>query len=247
MVEQVVCSRCGEVKPRGEFIGKITNGALRDGRPRGYCRPCRAARKRERRREAGPVKVGRPFARRPTPADWPEHVWRRLEERNAREAWRHWIKVKAPDSWKRQYHLLRPWTLGGTSAEIYRWRCRNDPAFRSSERIRFKSRKRARGRHGEAIRAALRGKRSGTRLAKWLGYTMQELKAHLVGRFTEGMTWERFCRGEIHIDHIVPLAAFDMSDPVQVKAAWRLSNLQPMWPEANVKKGARYAPLKDGS
>lgn len=239
MVEQVVCSHCGEVKPRGEFIGKITNGAKRDGRPRGYCRPCRAARKRERRRKLWPNGRDPRFVHRPTPADWPEDVWRQLEERNARDAWRYWVKVKAPDRWKQRAYLVRPQLMGGTATEIYRWRYRNDPAFRLSERFRFRMRKKAKGRHGDMIRAALVGKRTGAKLAEWLGYTMQELKTHLVRQFTKGMTWERFCAGEIHIDHIVPLASFDLGDLAEIKAAWALSNLRPMWGLANAKKGAR--------
>lgn len=239
MVEQVVCRHCGEVKPRAEFSVKVSNGRLRDGRPRGTCRSCRAAYKKRRNHEAGRTKPGPQPRARPTPAHWAEQRWRLLEAQNARQAWCYWIEFKAPEWWKQRYHEARPKAPGGTWSEVYRWRYKNDPAFRLSERIRFRMKKKANGRRGEAIRAALKGKSTGTKLAAWLGYTMPELKAHLVRQFTKGMTWDRFCTGEIHIDHIVPLAAFDLGDPAEIKAAWALSNLRPMWGPANAKKGAR--------
>lgn len=49
------------------------------------------------------------------------------------------------------------------------------------------------------------------------------------------MTWERFCAGEIHIDHIVPLSSFDRDSEVGMKSAWALTNL-PMWAKDNLAK-----------
>lgn len=72
-----------------------------------------------------------------------------------------------------------------------------------------------------------------------LGYTPQELAAHIERKFKRGMTWERFNAGEIHIDHIVPVSAFDLSNPIEVVKCWSLSNLQPLWAKDNMVKGAK--------
>lgn len=73
-----------------------------------------------------------------------------------------------------------------------------------------------------------------------LGCSIAELMEHLKGRFRAGMSFENY--GEWHIDHIRPLASFDLRDPEQVKAACHFSNLQPLWAEENIRKGARIAP-----
>ena len=45
-----------------------------------------------------------------------------------------------------------------------------------------------------------------------------------------------------HIDHIKPLAAFDLTDPEQCKQACHYTNLQPLWADENMRKGARFDP-----
>lgn len=74
---------------------------------------------------------------------------------------------------------------------------------------------------------------------KLVGYTLKELKGHLEKLFLNGMTWANY--GEWHIDHVVPVVAFDFSNPFQssFKECWALSNLQPLWAVDNKKKGAK--------
>jgi hypothetical protein len=77
---------------------------------------------------------------------------------------------------------------------------------------------------------------------KWqslVGYTTQDLAAHLESLFQSGMGWHNM--GAWHIDHIKPRAAFTFSsynDPA-FKECWALSNLQPLWAKDNIRKGAR--------
>jgi hypothetical protein len=103
-------------------------------------------------------------------------------------------------------------------------------------------------RMSQSIREALRGAK---RRCKWedlLGYSVHELKAHLESQFIEGMTWEKFSGGGIHIDHIIPRMNFSYSssnDP-KFKECWALSNLRPVWPKENSISGAnaRWNKLK---
>ena len=77
---------------------------------------------------------------------------------------------------------------------------------------------------------------SGHRTIGFLGCTSSELRAHLERQFLPGMSWEN--RSEWHIDHIIPLASFDLTDPVQRNRASHYTNLQPLWAADNLRKGA---------
>ncbi len=70
-----------------------------------------------------------------------------------------------------------------------------------------------------------------------LGCSVDKLKKHLESRFRFGMTWENY--GMWHIDHIRPLASFDLTDRVQFLQACHYTNLQPLWAPENLGKGAR--------
>lgn len=84
--------------------------------------------------------------------------------------------------------------------------------------------------------AALKGRKD-FRLFDRLGYSQADLMAHLESRFQVGMTWENY--GQWHVDHIRPCAVFDLTQDGQFDQCWALDNLQPLWAEANLRKGAR--------
>jgi len=67
--------------------------------------------------------------------------------------------------------------------------------------------------------------------------------AHLESKFLPGMTWNN--RGDWHIDHVRPLASFsfETAQCPDFKAAWSLSNLQPLWALDNIRKGAKVETL----
>lgn len=91
-----------------------------------------------------------------------------------------------------------------------------------------------------AIRSAKT--RKATRTIALVGCSPAELASHIEKSFRRGMGWHN--RSEWHIDHIVPLAAFDLTDECQQRVAFHYTNLQPLWRHENLKKGAR---LPDGS
>ncbi len=67
-----------------------------------------------------------------------------------------------------------------------------------------------------------------------LGCTIPELKQYLEVRFKPGMTWDNY--GEWHIDHIIPLASFNLQNPKQLLKAVHYTNLQPLWGLENILK-----------
>ena len=75
-----------------------------------------------------------------------------------------------------------------------------------------------------------------------LGCDVGYLKKHLESLFTDGMSWGNYGneQNQWSIDHIKPLAAFDLTIKEQFLSACHFTNLQPMWAPENSKKGARY-------
>lgn len=74
-----------------------------------------------------------------------------------------------------------------------------------------------------------------------IGCTATELRQHIEAQFTDGMTWANHGngRGKWNVDHIVPCAAFDFKSEEQQNQCNHFSNLQPLWFEDNMRKGAR--------
>src|SRR5437763_3500802 len=103
-------------------------------------------------------------------------------------------------------------------------------------------------RMSQSVRSALRGAKRKCKWESLLGYSVEELKAHLESHFTEGMTWDKFFGGGIHIDHIIPRMDFNYTSPndPQFKQWWALSHLRPIWPKENSVSGAnaRWRKLK---
>ena len=87
------------------------------------------------------------------------------------------------------------------------------------------------------MRCALNGKDKSASTRTLIGCTWQELRKHIECQFKPGMSWDR--RSEFHIDHIIPCAAFDLSDPIQQQECFHFSNLQPLWASENMAKGSK--------
>lgn len=72
-----------------------------------------------------------------------------------------------------------------------------------------------------------------------LGCCVEELKLYLEDKFQPGMSWDNYTHTGWHIDHVLPLASFDLTDLEQRKKAFHYTNLQPLWGKDNMSKGAK--------
>lgn len=89
-----------------------------------------------------------------------------------------------------------------------------------------------------SVRQSLGTGRLGKSWRAILGFNAQELKRHLEKQFMEGMSWERFLAGDIHMDHIIPVSFFNppSAESLEFKMCWNLKNLQPLWAVDNLSK-----------
>ena len=104
-----------------------------------------------------------------------------------------------------------------------RKRYATDPAYRIQKLSR------------DRLYKALKGR--GSKPAKTMalvGCTAEELIGYLQELIPEGEDLKKF-----HIDHIRPCASFDFSDPEEIRKCFHYTNLQPLTPQANWKKGAK--------
>jgi hypothetical protein len=107
--------------------------------------------------------------------------------------------------------------------ERIRQRRRDDPVFRIARVLRSR------------LWAALNGELKAETTLTLVGCSLDSLIEHLESLFVEGMTWQN--TGEWHVDHITPVASFDLSDPEEQRRCFHWTNLQPLWGEDNLKKG----------
>jgi len=70
-----------------------------------------------------------------------------------------------------------------------------------------------------------------------IGCSFQELAIHIEKQFLKGMTWKMVMSGEIHIDHIVPLASAKTEE--DVISLNHFTNLRPLFASDNLKKSSK--------
>lgn len=234
------CRTCRMKRPAEMFRAR----ANRPGQRETQCQECRAAHKRAARQAAAHAegrrficKGGRRWA--PDPVKAPKPSPMPSPSALARAAWKEWMDWRAPQWWLDAYRA-RTAQRGRDRARL-KWRRRysNDPAFAAGQRLRLQQRRALRGRYGDRIRLWLKGRGTASGLAMEFGYSLDQLRLHLERQFHGGMTWDAFFRGEIHIDHRLPLRMFNLNDESEWRAAWALTNLQPMWAKDNLSKAGR--------
>lgn len=108
---------------------------------------------------------------------------------------------------------------------------KNDPWFKMKQFARNQL---------QRISRQAKGYAKTTRTNEMLGCSYDEAAAHIQSMLPPEWKWED--RGKVwHIDHIIPLSAFDLTNPEHLKMACHWSNLRPLAATENLKRprGAR--------
>lgn len=175
-----------------------------------------------------------------------ERAYDKIIVQNAREAFDWWFAKKSDQQVAAWYEATgKPWLNPRLSAaEVWKVKYDNDPEFHAYEVMRRQIKKVLyKDGIGDLMRQGLNTQGRSNRVEKLLGYTINDLRIHLERQFTKGMSWDKFIKGEIHIDHIHPKASFDFSNPDEWRVCWSLPNLRPLWARDNLKKGDKVLSL----
>jgi 5-methylcytosine-specific restriction endonuclease McrA len=107
----------------------------------------------------------------------------------------------------------------------------------NSPKLRFNFNRKIRS----GIAKSLKGNKNGKHWEDLVGYTLEELINHLKKTMPEGYTWQDYLEHKLHIDHIVPISAFNFNKPkhIDFKNCWSLDNLRLLPMKENLSKGNR--------
>jgi hypothetical protein len=210
MTEIKRCSKCGEVKPINEFYYRKDTNKYRNN-----CKECQDLANKKWHKNN------------PEYSKEQSNKWRKENPVRANA-----ICKKYRDSHKEERYIT-----------CTNWRINNsDKANEIQKRCYTKRRKTPKGnldhRMEVSIRKSLNGNKNGICWEKLVGYNISDLKKHLENLFITGMNWEKFLKGEIHIDHKIPKSWFKFTSykDKEFKECWSLKNLQPLWAEENIRK-----------
>lgn len=244
-----VCSRCRESKPASSTNFSVIR---RDGTVKwhSWCKPCCAAVRRDDRAKK-PEHYAAIEKKR-----YEKHGEKRLAAN--RKAWAtNAAKHKITASLRRtrngaKYNAARRLKLASSpqlaearSAAHRRWREQNKETVRAAAKKKWMNAPRSvklRSAMGSAIyRSLKRGAKSGAKWQDLVGYTAVDLMRHMERQFIKGMSWDNYGKGW-HIDHIVPVSAFQIESPQddEFQQCWALSNLRPLWARENIVKRAKH-------
>jgi hypothetical protein len=158
------------------------------------------------------------------------------------------FKLKKQKSWRKatlvQYKKLRSTTRGIERMRKWSATARKKPSYLKKRRENHKKRskndvkyvlvRRLRSRLRHALRA--KGIKKTNATMDLCGCSPNELREHIENQFSKnpGMSWNN--KHMWHIDHILPINSFDITDVEQQKKCFHYTNLQPLWAMDNLLK-----------
>jgi len=206
-----MCTKCKAIKPLEEFYGQKYG----DGR-RSKCKTCEI------------LIVA---------------LYRKANPEKIKELHLHYAKVNAEHA-RKQSFLWRKANPEKFKESTRRWRVANPEKIReyhkrSDKKVIGTPKGRLNKNISRAICHSLQiGNKNNCHWEDLVGFTVDQLKKNIEKKFAAGMSWERYMKGEIHIDHEIPKAAFNFQTPkdIDFKRCWNLNNLQPLWEKDNLSK-----------
>lgn len=135
-----------------------------------------------------------------------------------------------PELKRRQYEKQQEWrTSDAGRAQLAAY----------AKRYREKN---AQARKVSTVRGAIwAAMHNGTNVAtaeEYLGCSIPEYRRYLESKFLDGMSWDNFGRGtgKWCIDHVRPIAFFDITNQEELKQCFRWTNTQCLWNQDNLAK-----------
>lgn len=154
-------------------------------------------------------------------------AWRAENPERLKELKASW--KTANGEWEKQrnaaYHA-RPEVKARKNKQLLE-RLRKDIQFKIAHHLRTRLR--------QALSANHPGSKNGSAVRN-LGCSIAEFKIYIEEQLQPGMTWQNWTYDTWHLDHKKPLAAFDLSDPAQLREACHYTNLRPLWGTANMRR-----------
>jgi hypothetical protein len=202
------CSTCKTFKNRDTFSKNRRNSDGLDNR----CKECVLIAQRKRRATSKGRAKMRKWAR--------ERYYRDKQNRPD--------LIQKKYAYRRQYGREHKEVLNAYSLAYINKRKKEDINFHLKDILR------------KRLWAAIKHTKKISSAVKDLGCSIWKLKIYLQLKFhrnpenNQMMTWENY--GQWHIDHIKPLASFDLTDRTQFLQACHYTNLQPLWAKQNLKK-----------
>lgn len=86
----------------------------------------------------------------------------------------------------------------------------------------------------------LSGRQKCRKTLELMGCSRLQLMLHLESRFNFYMSWDNRGPKGWHVDHIVPIRAFNLDNIVEQHVCFWYKNLQPMWAKDNIEKNGKY-------
>jgi hypothetical protein len=242
-IEAVSCARCGAQSPKRSGRGN----------QRKYCDECRPLMRRGWRQADGIWRPARPVYGKPfecvqcgkvSPATGPFQkrcsACRQLKRALQSHAWRKRVGYQNPKAKTHIGDKVCCPECGAifTKASSFQKFC---DACRANYRQIHYRRTEVKLKHCMNTRVKMAVK-TGRQPRGWenrFEFTVGQLVVHLERQFLPGMSWENYGKAGWHIDHVLPIANFDLSRPEEIRACWALSNLRPLWAGDNRRKHAK--------
>lgn len=151
-------------------------------------------------------------------------------------AYREKNKEKIAEKRKNNYGTQREYTrlYYKLNKERIRETRRRRFAENPSKKIGMSTRKR--------LQRGIRNNKWSKRTAEIVGCSLEEFKKHLESTWQEGMTWDNYGKQGWHIDHILPVSSFDLTNNGDLLKCFHYSNTQALWSYQNSRKGGAEHP-----
>ena len=155
--------------------------------------------------------------------------WRNKYPEKVKKMEKQWIKniKNHPESMKEYYKAIRE----GNKKYNKRYertnnKYKNDMKYKINRRI------------SSLIWYSLKGNKNGRHWEDLVGYTLKDLVKRLKKTIPKDYTWQDYLEGKLHIDHIIPISAYNFNQIGQIdfQRCWALSNLQLLSAKENLIK-----------